>query len=97
MFTKIGCSKIVVSLIAVSLCFFSYVVGERNGRETGASQGYLKGQIDFALDIKSNINETIGVKSDAKSYYFFKNIKDMTLYVVVKNNVKTIAFWEDEK
>ena len=94
---KISFSRVMVFCAGVFLCSLSYLLGEKNGRETGVSIGYLQGQRDLALEIKSNINETIGGESNRGSYYFFNSIKDMTLYIVVKNNVKTIAFWVDEK
>lgn len=94
---KITFCKTIVFICVVFLCLFSYFAGKKNGQETGISLGYLNGQVDLALAIKANLNETIGPESDVQSYRHFKNIKDMTLYVVMKNDVKTIAFWKSEK
>lgn len=94
---KIIFCKTIISVCVVFLCLLSYFAGMKNGQEIGISLGYLNGQVDLALEIKANLNEAIGVESDARSYRHFKNIKDMTLYIVMKNNVNTIALWEGEK
>lgn len=73
---------------------FSYFAGDARGSRTGFSTGYSKGQIDLALEIQKTLNNKINGQTETKTYHHFKDIKDITLYVVTIGGVRTIASWE---
>lgn len=75
----------------------SYFAGDARGNQTGFTNGYSKGQVDLALEIQAALNERVNKETERKTYHHFKDIKDITLYVVTINNVKTIATWEEQR
>jgi hypothetical protein len=83
-------------MLALAASGVSYHLGETRGIQSGFAEGYTKGQVDFAAEIYSALNETIDTKSVPQTYRHFKDVKDITLYVVTRNGVKTIAVWKAE-
>ena len=73
----------------------SYLAGDARGSRTGFATGYSKGQLDLALEIQAVLNERIN--GQTKTYHHFKDIKDVTLYVVTIEGVRTIATWENQR
>ncbi len=83
-----------LALLTIS-SFVSYKVAYNKGFELGSLNGYSKGQVDLSLDIAKEIDEKVGKKTTSDSYYHFKDIHDITLYIYTKNGVKTVAIWDD--
>jgi hypothetical protein len=83
---------LLVLVLAVS--GISYYVGKARGDQAGFINGYSKGQVDLAVEIQAALNETVDAESDKRAYNHFKDIKDITLYIVTRNNVKTLASWK---
>ncbi len=62
-------------------------------------RGYVKGKIDFAIDITNEIGLKVNSKTieNNNKYKYYKDIKDIRLYIYEVNGIKTIVINEDNE
>lgn len=95
---KIGKFRVLLfCALVVVASTVSYLAGDARGSRTGFATGYSKGQLDLALEIQAVLNERINGQTETKTYHHFKDIKDITLYVVTIEGVRTIATWKNQR
>jgi len=93
---RLNAMMILVVMLMLMMNIFSYRIGKDKGFQFGSVHGYARGQVDLAWDIQSAIGETVDRETDPHVYHPFKNIKDITLYIVDRNGVKTLAIWKSQ-
>jgi len=73
---------------------FSYLIGREYGYPYGQSLGSGQGQVELVIDIGRSIGETVDCETDRQTYQHFIGVKNLDLYIIEKNGVKTLATWK---
>jgi len=89
--------KVLIIVLMFPMNIFSCYIGKEHGYQSGWSQGYERGQFKLATDIKNTIGETVNDETDPQTYKYLKSIRSLRLYIVERNGIKTIAFYDDRK
>lgn len=90
-----ACFGLCVTLLVVAgLMFMSYNIGRRHGEHFGRNQGYVNGQLDLVEAIHRELGYSVTEETYTQSYKHFRDVKYVSLYILEKNGVKTIAVWE---
>jgi len=87
--------KFLIIAFMFTMNIFSWLIGKEHGYLLGWSQGYERGQVKLATDIKNVIGVTINDGTEPQTYRDFKNINGLILYFVERNGIKTVAFYDD--
>jgi hypothetical protein len=88
---------IALILLIIVPSVLSYEIAYKKGFDFGLQNGYSRGQVDLSIELSKEIDEKVNIETDANSYYHFKDIHDITLYIYSKNEVKTMAIWDDSQ
>lgn len=81
----------IILLLALARFMYQYAL------DIGYKNGYARGQFILARDLTNELGYMISDKTDKTEYEYFGDINDLTLYIYVRNDVKTIAGWQENK
>ncbi|NLR74043.1 hypothetical protein [Leeia aquatica] len=74
---------------------FTYQLGRQHGREQGYHQGFARGQVELAIALHGALPYQVDGRTPENSYQRWRSIKDIDLFILTRNGVKTLAWWGD--
>ncbi len=84
---------VILMILLSALARFIYLYA----LDIGYKNGYARGQFILARDLTNELGYVVSDKTDKTEYEYFGDINDLTIYIYVRNDVKTIASWQDNK
>ncbi|WP_374335902.1 hypothetical protein [Leeia sp.] len=74
---------------------FTYQLGHQHGREQGYHNDFARGQVELAIVLHGALPYQVDARTPPDSYQRWRSIKDIDLFILTRNGVKTLAWWDD--